>query len=129
MPTNWTQAQAELAAAGITHTRKDMMAGTVSHADYHAQFVTDDVKRAIRQHIGVQRLAESKDPEHFNDINLAKWDRLGYMMPTRLISLSNMSTQDLAVAVPSISLSDRVCIAKQAARMVLAEWDAAGRVL
>jgi hypothetical protein len=129
MATNWTQAQAELATAGIKYTRKDMMVGTVSHADYYAQFVTAEAKLLIRRHIGVQRLAESTDPEYFNDIPLPKWDRLGYMMPERLISLSNMSTQNLETAVPSVSLGDRVCIAKQAARMVLADWNASGRVL
>ena len=34
---------------------------------YYAQFVTEETRRFVAQHIGIKKLRESKD-EHFNDI-------------------------------------------------------------
>lgn len=121
-------ARAELTAAGIEHTRKDYMAGTVDHQAYYGQFATESVVRMVEMFIGKDAVINSTDPS-FNDIPLAKWDALsGYHLATdkartniptaHLVALSNMFMQAPENAVPSISLSDCVSILKAAARKI-----------
>ena len=111
------EARKELDSHGIKYTRKDYMGGTVDHQTYYGQFAFASVLWLIRTHIGEEHILASQD-EHFNDIPLLKWDALASGVPSRLVSLSNMFTQDEANAVPSVSLSDQVCILKAAARIV-----------
>lgn len=107
--------------ANMQFTRKDYMAGAVDHDTYYAQFALPEVVRAVEKSIGVEHIIQSAD-EHFNDISLHKWDRLalGGGFPERaalLVSVSNVSTQAPG-SRPSISLSDKVCILKAAARVI-----------
>ncbi len=93
-------------------TRKQYMAKEVTHDEYYSQFVNDSVLSYVRDAIGKARILKSKDP-HFNDIALSKWDRLApsiRMMCGHAICKANESN--------GLSLSDCVCTAKQAARII-----------
>jgi hypothetical protein len=114
---NLIKAREELNAKGIQYTRKDYISGTVDHQTYYAQFVSDSVINLIGSRIGKECILASTN-EHFNDIPLSKWDGLALLVPARLVSLSNMFTQAESTAVPSVSLSDKVCILKAAAQTI-----------
>lgn len=94
-------------------TRKDYMANVISFNDYYAQFVTDNVKQIVSNHIGIEKIKNSNDP-HFNDIPLKKWDMLEY-------HIRNMVGGTLREANGKVSLSDCICVAKQAARIIKTE--------
>lgn len=128
--TTWAEAKAELTAAGVNYTRRDFMDNKIEYAAYMRQFVTNAAIRLVEQHIGKQRVVDSKDP-HLNDIPLVEWDALAgvrFSGPnftgkpsapgSRLIALSNMFTQAEQNAVPSISVSDCVGILKAAAQLI-----------
>jgi len=110
------KAQKELDEMGVKFTRKDYLEGRVGHQEYYEQFVTPEVIGAVLMRIGKQAILNSRDP-HFNDIHLHKWGEAGTEM-YRGVALSNMFTQNPETAVPSLSLSDKVCVEKAAARMI-----------
>ena len=93
-------------------TRKEYAGGRYTYEEYYSQFVNDEIKRFITRSIGLHRIKSSTDP-HFNDIPLHEWDSLeSYIrsMCGKAISEANSGG--------GVSLSDCVCIAKQAARMI-----------
>ena len=93
-------------------TRKEYMDGTFTHEEYYSHFVNDEVKRFVTRSIGLHKIKSSTDP-HFNDIPLYEWDRLNSYLCSicdKAISKANSSV--------GVSLSDCVCINKQAARMI-----------
>ncbi|MGO4302207.1 hypothetical protein [Cupriavidus sp. RAF12] len=80
------------------------------HREYYAQFVPNGLKSFVVSCIGAERILASTDP-HMNDIPLHEWDRLdGYIRPigARIHKQINGSSV--------WSLSDTVCVAKEAAR-------------
>lgn len=101
-------------------TRQEYMSGQATHAQYYGQFATDAVTRFVVSAIGKKALRASKDP-HMNDVPLARWDALHP-------ALHSMCSARLAKtgATGGYSLSDSVCIAKQAARLWLAKNGSAG---
>lgn len=101
-------------------TRQEYMSGQATHAQYYGQFVTDDVTRFVVSQIGEKALRASTDP-HMNDIQLAYWDLLHPV-------LRSMCGAHLAKTggTAGYSLSDSVCIAKQAARLWLEKNGASG---
>jgi len=109
-------ARIELTTNGIEYTRKDYMNGIVNHQTYYGQFVNDSITQLVLSRIGKNKILASTD-ESFNDIPLAKWDGLSVSVPSRMISLSNLFCQ-ADDTQPSVSLSDKVCILKAAARMI-----------
>ena len=96
----------------IQFTRADYMAGTCTHRQYYAQFVTPHMLAQVVASIGAERLAKSKDP-HLNDIPLATWDQLAGGMRTQL------GREQLKLAGDFPSLAGAVCILKEAARQTL----------
>jgi hypothetical protein len=128
------EARAILAEAGIKYTRKEYMAGEVSHNDYEAQFVNAEVINYVLRGIGRDRILASKD-EHFNDIPLAKWDALcgvsffGSQMngspsfPNAfLVGLANLTTYAEGKSYGAhVSCGDGVCLLKAAARAIKAQ--------
>lgn len=78
--------------------------GMKLHRAYYGQFVNSHVIRTVVVAIGGDRLKQSKDP-HLNDIPLREWDLFGFRPPREYDSCP--------------SLSDSVCIAKEAARQWL----------
>jgi hypothetical protein len=100
--------------AGIKYCRAEYMAKEVSHADYYGQFGAKCVT-SIASQIGEMRLKRSTD-EYLNDIPLERWDCVHISSDImRLVSHSNASCAQGYEA--GYSLSDKVCIAKAAARL------------
>jgi hypothetical protein len=93
----------------FTHT--DEINKVCTHREYFGQFVSPAVKQIVKNHIGEKAIKESKD-EHFNDIELSKWDRL---YPSIMVHcLGKLKLADSCGG----SLADAVCIAKEAARQI-----------
>lgn len=103
-------------AAKTIITRKEYMAQIrtggekdwLAHRAYYAQFVTPAVVALVVECIGGGRLMRSTDV-HLNDIRLQKWDALDFFV-RRLCEKSVKEAGDFW------SLSQTVCIAKEAAR-------------
>ncbi len=91
-------------------TRKAYMAKEATHREFYAQFVTPEIVRQVASFIGGQALMASTD-EHLNDIRLANWDAMHQFLPSYYMAA-------MKEADPSMgnSLSNTVCIAKEAAR-------------
>ena len=98
------------------HTRTDYTSGMTGHREYYGQFVNEAVKRIVMHGIGKNLILQSTDP-HMNDIRLPKWDRL---------KLSIISCCGGAISKANggggISLSDTVCVAKEAARQIQEDY-------
>lgn len=88
-------------------------AGRVAlHRAYYAQFVTSTVISYVRQFIGEKAIRASADPQ-FNDIPLNEWDRLdGLLRPIGARINKEINGQS------AWSVSDTVCVAKEAARQI-----------
>lgn len=102
----------------VTIDRRAYMSGQISHDDYYGQFVTDAVVSAVEASIGEDRIRGSQD-RSFNDIPLAEWDALAQRLPAHTwgaVAQSNASTTQ--GGVPTISLSDKGCLLKAAARSI-----------
>ena len=95
-------------------TRKQYMAGEVSHHEYYSQFVTQRVISFVRSHIKESRIMQSTDP-HMNDIPLFMWDEMHGVIEACCREKLKQAGQG------GVSLSDTVCIAKTAARMIKEE--------
>jgi hypothetical protein len=95
-----------------TFTRKEYMSKVCTHEQYYAQFVTENMKNDVIRAIGKDALMNSTD-EHLNDIPLKKWDRLAvpasWYVADKMRELGDYPT-----------LGGLVCIAKEAARQVIA---------
>jgi hypothetical protein len=97
----------------VRWTRRQYLDHEVSHDEYYGQFVTPQVEALL--HSKRDRIARSTDP-HFNDISLRWWDQISDSLPgetCRAICAANESG--------GLSLSDRVCVLKAAARKIREE--------
>lgn len=99
----------------VKYTRKQYMAGECTHEQYYGQFVTPAVIQTVLQKIDEAQIKRSTDPA-FNDIPLYKWDWLHSHIGT-LVGRALME----ANGGIGYSLSDTVCVAKAAARMIKEE--------
>ena len=97
------------------YTRKQYMDNEVSHAEYYAQFGICLIK-LVENRIGKQRILESNDP-YFNDIPMAEWDRL----EPSVRQFVGCMIREYNGPKAGVSLSDCVCAAKSAARIIKAE--------
>ena len=88
------------------------MNNEVSHAEYYAQFGIHLIK-LVGNRIGKKRILKSNDP-YFNDIPLAEWDRLE---PSVRQFVGGM-IRECNGPKAGVSLSDCVCAAKSAARII-----------
>lgn len=93
------------------HTRKQYLAGDCTHSEYYGQFVDEGIKQEVLRKIGKTRLEKSKDL-HLNDIPLRLWDTF---------PLHARTNQLLKQAGTYGTLSDVVCIYKQAAKQIIKE--------
>ena len=94
-------------------TRKEYMAKKSTYEEYYEQFVTEGTKQRVLFHISLKELLASKD-KHLNDIDLKRWDNIGIGNEVaRTVCEANESS--------GYSLSDQVCINKEAARQLIAE--------
>lgn len=99
-------------------TRKDYLDAPLedrkaAHRRYYAQFVTSHLRDIVRNHIGVPSLKACDDQRHFNDIPLARWDRLAPIpVPFRL-------DKAMREAGDYPTQAGLVCILKEAARQLV----------
>ena len=99
----------------MKYTREDYLANVCTHREYYSQFVSDSVKWVVRSCIGLHTLLNSKDG-HFNDIPLCRWDGISGAIRScvgGLIAQANASG--------GVSLSDTICVAKEAAKQLVEE--------
>ena len=96
-------------------TRKQYMRKEATHREYYGQFVTDSVKQYVSSAIGKDRIAKSTDP-HLSDIPLHNWDMLHAIKDMCIHKVSEAAEH--ADGTLYWSLSDQVCIAKEAARQI-----------
>lgn len=80
-----------------------------NHRLYCGQFVTDNLRRIVVRAIGEKRILESTD-KHMNDIPLHEWDSLEWSIRP-MVSAALKQTGNCGC-----SLSDCICIAKEAAK-------------
>lgn len=94
------------------YTRKQYLNKEVNHDEYYAQFVDSSVISCVRRVIGDAVIKKSKD-QHFNDIPLQHWDMLAP-------AISSMCGRRIHEANDNggISMSDCVCVAKRAAKII-----------
>ena len=93
------------------YTRKQYMNKECSHNEYYEQF-GQHLTNLVGQTIGVKRIKNSTD-DSFNDIPLKRWDALAPLVRStvgRMLAEAN--------GTGGISLSDCVCSAKAAARII-----------
>lgn len=98
-------------------TRQDYINKKNTHREYYAQFVNEYVKHIVYCGIGADRLIKSTDP-HFNDIYLSTWDKL---CPYIKGMVARKNVEVAAYKKPACSLSDCVCVLKEAARQIVEE--------
>ena len=111
------------------HNYSQLLSGEISHNDYYNQFVTNSLLAIVRQEfqkrlmwMSEHRKDKGAKPElSLDDIPLKKWDEMAELIP-------NVCLQKMAQANGGgISLSERVCLVRAAARQVqqeiLAEQD------
>ena len=96
----------------IRYKRSDYMAKRCTYDEYYQQFVTVGVKLEVARRFGLNHLTEAYEQDKsFNTIPLKKWDDTHILYKTvceRLHEAGDFPT-----------LSGQVCIAKQAARMLV----------
>lgn len=102
---------AHFTRADYMSTSADREASAKAHRRYYAQFVTPGVRSLVESRIGKKAILASTDP-HMNDIPLAKWDRLHQCLPLEPGIFKKLTGSN------SYSLSDSVCIAKEAAKQI-----------
>lgn len=100
----------------MAYTRKQYMSNPqpCTHQEYYQQFVTPALRGMVADFIGKERILASTD-ENLNDIPLKKWDALSTMVTLQVGHLIGAANNG------GISLSDCVCTAKAAARMIQQE--------
>ena len=88
-----------------------------AHREYYAQFVDEYVMRFVDRSIGHNAIMNSTDP-HLNDILLVKWDRLETAIRGFCIGKMAEINGVYSNRMVGFSLSDTVCIAKEAAKQI-----------
>ena len=78
-----------------------------SRNDFYRQFVTEEIIRMV-DYAFHDNIIKSTDA-HFNDITLFRWDKLSVIVPF---------TKHMKELGYCNSLSSRVCVLKQAARII-----------
>ena len=101
-------------------TRKQYLNRECSHEEFYSQFVTESIKEAVGARVGIDRIKQSKD-HHLNDIPLIVWDRLTFIKGMIDRDLWRRAREHANPKTYPWSLSDQVCIAKQAAREIRKE--------
>lgn len=106
-------------AMDIKFNRAAYMNRECDHDTYYRQFATPAVIDLVSEYIGVKAIMASTDPVNLNDIPLRQWDSLHDLIGMYVggaLGDSNASTH--ASGGRSYSLSDTVCVAKAAARVI-----------
>jgi len=97
------------------YTRKQYLDKEIDHETYYGQFVTHQTRAAVIRTFGRDRLAEAlSEDKYLNNIPLRRWDNLTITLPFNRAALSEAETG-------GISLSNIVCVAKEAARQAVTD--------
>ena len=91
------------------YTKKDRLEGRCSHREFFAQFVDQAIIQLVHNLVGTGRVMSSKD-EWFRDIHAKKWRSIARFVPATPIFRANGSG--------GVSISDRVCVLKEAASQI-----------
>lgn len=94
-------------------TRQDYMNKKATHREFYGQFVTPAIIDTVIDYIGKDKLVASTD-KHFNDISLSQWDAMHQWLPAYYARAMKEAGSTIGV-----SLSNTVCVAKEAARQWL----------
>lgn len=109
-------------------TRKQYMENTAwySHREYYSQFVTEQTKKHISSYFTENELAEAlKEDKHLNSIKLSSWDHIVARKTIKgpgnqsFAARLPIDRKTMADASEPVTLSTLVCIAKEAARMIV----------
>ena len=94
------------------------------HREYYGQFVTDSLKNVVKSRFNVEKLREAyKNGDiYFNDCTaMVQWDRLSEIAKHSSGKLMTSVNHPDKKGVIYWSLSDGVCVMKEAARLICAE--------
>lgn len=94
-------------------TRQDYLNDVCNHNEYYAQFVNGRIVDIVERTIGLKRIMNSTD-QYLNDIDLPVWDHLYYAVK------SNVDPEILLLTKEQMTLGTAVCIAKSAAKAIIA---------
>lgn len=102
---------------------QDYLDGKVSHREYWAQFVDEEVKKELLSYITIKELKASKD-KYFNDIPLKKWDDISgvVFIGSSLVNgprVRRELAEKLREAGEGVSPASMVCIYKEMARQLV----------
>lgn len=105
-------------------TRAQYLNKECTHREYWAQFVTPSMKAMVKSNIGLERLQRSRN-EYFSDVTTLKdWD---WMKDATFRMLNMVKWREIQypeyAGLTSVgwSLSDNVCLLKEAARQLVEE--------
>lgn len=96
-------------------TRADYMEKRATHEEYYGDIVRDCGALSLPVQLSTIRKALADGDEHLNSIPLKWWDHYGEMQRSRI------APHVCKRQTGGCSLSDLVCILKQAARMAVAD--------
>jgi len=99
-------------------TRKDYMSGKCTEDKYYSQFVDEKVVDVIRRSVTYKHIIQARDKQHFYDVSAQQWD-----FATGAI-LCLIGKEAFARHGDYVSHNGLICIAKAAARKLIAEREA-----
>jgi hypothetical protein len=90
-------------------TREDRLNNKCSHREYYGQFVSNYTLRRVGERFGLDRLVKAyHEDKSFNTIPLKEWDMIAIMLEIPMEDCGD-----------TLTLSGAVCIAKEAARLLV----------
>jgi len=89
-------------------TRKQHLSKECTHREYYAQFVNEGLPEVVARIIGADRILNSTDPKHFNDIKLIYWDMCQ--------SIPMGTGQKMKEHGDYLTMAGKNCILKEAAK-------------
>lgn len=95
-------------------TQSDFINDKCSHSQYYSQYVTEGVKSALKELMGLHILMRSKDLE-LNDIDLSKWGSMSYYIEGIVRPLVKQ------IGETPYTIADGVLILKEAAKIIISE--------
>lgn len=93
-------------------TRQQRLNNECTHEEYYSQFVNDTIKARVLQYISENKIKKAFESDKcLNSIPLSVWDSIAL----NLFDVSNK----MKLVGDYLTLAGGVCIAKQAARMII----------
>lgn len=96
-------------------TRKDYMSGKCNEDEYYSQFVTEKVVDVIKRSVTYKYIVQARDKKDFFDVAAQQWD-----FATGAI-LCLLGKEPFKEKGDYVTHNGLICIAKAAARRILAE--------